>query len=239
MLKVIRSQPHPYAIAFLAWAIALGLTWLLEPLMSPTVFALFYPAVMISALYGGLESGLLSILLAALATKYFFLPPLHSLAFTSANTLFRFTVLLLVALMISLVSIELRAAKQRMEKSLSRLRRSEEQLRAVIEQNLEIAGVFAALGASAGSMLPSGSASAYRATRTCARRCRSGNAAFAWATIPARSRPAPGSARRWWNSTPANMRTPRATPLPTSSAASPTWPRSPPRTGSSPTPATA
>ncbi|HEY9832725.1 MAG TPA: PAS domain S-box protein, partial [Stenomitos sp.] len=137
MLKVIRSPQHPYAIAVLAWVIALGLTWLLEPLMSPTFFALFYPAVMVSSLYGGLPSGLLSILLAALATKYFFLPPLYSLAFTSPNTLFRFTVLLLVALMISLVSAELRTAKQRMEQSLSRLRRSEEQYRLMVETTNE------------------------------------------------------------------------------------------------------
>lgn len=137
MLKVIRSQQHPYAIAFLACAIALGLTWLLEPLMSPTFFALFYPAVMVSSLYGGLQSGLLSILLAGLVTKYFFLPPLHSLTFTSANTLFRFTVLLLVALMITLLSTALRTAKQRMELSLSRLRRSEEQYRLIVETTNE------------------------------------------------------------------------------------------------------
>ena len=137
MLRVLRSQVRPYAIAFLASAIALVLTRLIEPLMSPTVFALFYPAVMVSSLYGGLRSGLLAIALAALATKYFFLPPVNSLAFTSPNSLLRFTVLVLVALMISVLSTALRTAKQRTEVSLLRLRTSEEQYRRIVETSNE------------------------------------------------------------------------------------------------------
>lgn len=129
----MRLQLRPYAIAFLTWAIALLFTWLLQPLMSPTIFALFYPAVMVSALEGGLRAGLLSIVLAAFATKYFFLPPLYSLAFTSPNTFFRFTLLVLVGFAIGLLSTALRTAKQRNEVSLSKLQRSEEKYRQIVD----------------------------------------------------------------------------------------------------------
>jgi PAS domain S-box-containing protein len=133
LLAEMRPQLRPYAITFLAYAIALLLTWFLQPLMTPTVFALFYPAVMVSSLYGGLKPGLLSIALAALTTKYFFLAPVYSLAFSNANTIFRFTVLVLVSLMISLLSTALRTAKQRTEASLLKLQTSEEKYRRIVE----------------------------------------------------------------------------------------------------------
>ncbi|HEY9611570.1 DUF4118 domain-containing protein, partial [Allocoleopsis sp.] len=142
MLRVVRAKLYPYSIAVLAFAIALLLTWLLEPLMSPTFFALFYPAVMVSAFYGGLRAGLLCITLAAVATKYLFLPPLYSLAFTSPNTLFRFTVLILVALMIGLLSAALRTAQERTQVSLQRLQASEVKFRRLVESN--IIGVISA-----------------------------------------------------------------------------------------------
>src|ERR1035441_6134935 len=40
----------------------------------------FYPAIMISALFGGIGPGLLATMAAALGTDYFLLPPLGSLA---------------------------------------------------------------------------------------------------------------------------------------------------------------
>ncbi|HEY9665283.1 MAG TPA: PAS domain S-box protein [Coleofasciculaceae cyanobacterium] len=140
MLSAISSQLRCYGIAFFAWAIALLLTWLLQPLMTPTVFALFYPAVMVSALYGGLGPGLVAVILATLTTKYFFLPPVYSLAITNPNTFFRLTTLVLVALMISLLSTALRMAKQRAECNALRatrqqeiLRQSEERFRLLVE----------------------------------------------------------------------------------------------------------
>jgi PAS domain S-box-containing protein len=142
MLRVVRPKLYPYTIAVLTCAIALLLTWLLEPLMSPTFFALFYPAVMVSSFYGGLRAGLLCITLSAVATKYLFLPPVYSLAFTSPNTLFRFTVLILVALMIGLLSAALRTAQERTQVSLQQLQASEVKFRRLVESN--IIGVISA-----------------------------------------------------------------------------------------------
>lgn len=133
MLRVIRPQLRPYSIAILTSAIAGLLTWCLEPVMRPSFFTLFYPAVMVSSLYGGLRPGLLSVALAAFITKYFFLPPVYSLAFSNANSLFRFNLLVLVALMICLVSKALRTAKQRTEASLLKLQKSEQKYRRIVE----------------------------------------------------------------------------------------------------------
>ena len=133
MLRAMRPQLRSYVIAFLATVIASVLTWLLQPLMSPTIFALFYPVVMLSALEGGLGPGLLSVAVAAVITKYLFLPPLYSLAFTEGNTLFRYSVLVLVALMICLLSTSLRRAKRQTEISLLKLQSSEEKYRRIVE----------------------------------------------------------------------------------------------------------
>jgi PAS domain S-box-containing protein len=101
--------------------------------MSPTIFALFYPTVMVSTLEGGLGPGLLSLVLATVITKYLFLPPVHSLAFAEGNTFFRLSVLVLVALMICMLSTSLRRAKRQTEVSLLKLQSSEEKYRRIVE----------------------------------------------------------------------------------------------------------
>lgn len=126
MSNVTRAQILPYGVALLSDAIALLVTWLLQPLLAPTVFALFYPAVMISSLYGGLVPGLFASVLAGLATSYFFLPPYYSLALDTPNDLFRLIVLVAVAIMICGLSSRYRRAKQRVEKTALRLRESQE-----------------------------------------------------------------------------------------------------------------
>ncbi|MBD2104894.1 PAS domain S-box protein [Leptolyngbya sp. FACHB-261] len=135
MIKVTREL-LPYSIAVLADGLALLLTSLLQPLLAPTVFALFYPAVMISSLYGGLKPGLFAIVLAALGAKYYFLPPLYSLAITDFNVLVRFSILVLVSFMIYGLSTALRAAKHKAEMSLRSLRASEARFSRLAESNL-------------------------------------------------------------------------------------------------------
>ncbi|HEY9599436.1 MAG TPA: PAS domain S-box protein, partial [Cyanophyceae cyanobacterium] len=97
---------------------------------------------MLSSLYGGWKPGILCVVLAGLATKYFFLPPLYSLAFTTPNTIFRFTVLLLVALMICGLSAALRRERQHNRVSLERLKASEAKFRRLADAN--IIGVISA-----------------------------------------------------------------------------------------------
>ena len=60
-------------------ALALFLMLLSWPLMEHSVFLLFFAAVTVSALYGGLGPGLLATVLSALASNYFFLDPYEAL----------------------------------------------------------------------------------------------------------------------------------------------------------------
>ncbi len=129
MSPATRSRLLPYGIAVLSNAVALLLTWLLQPLIAPTVFALFYPAVTLSALSGGWGPGLLATTLAASAAQYFFLAPIPS----STGQLTRLSLLVLVALMLCGLGSALRAAKQRAEQNLQKLRLSEGRYRRLLD----------------------------------------------------------------------------------------------------------
>jgi PAS domain S-box-containing protein len=97
-----------YVVALLASALALLLTWLLQPFMQRNLFLWFFPAMVISALYGGLGPGLLVTLIASLSIGYFFIPPLGSFA-VGTEELLRLGIFALVALLIS----SLTAARRR------------------------------------------------------------------------------------------------------------------------------
>ncbi|MEO8071488.1 MAG: DUF4118 domain-containing protein, partial [Acidobacteriota bacterium] len=73
---------RPYAIAFFVTAAATALTALIWPANRGVVVALFYPAVMASAVYGSRRSAVLAIVLSALSCAYFFLPPYSAFALT-------------------------------------------------------------------------------------------------------------------------------------------------------------
>ncbi|HEV8184563.1 MAG TPA: PAS domain S-box protein, partial [Chthoniobacterales bacterium] len=79
MFNVTRSASSRYALAVAAVAVALLITLAFEPYNQHIPFAVFYGAVVVSALYGGLRSGLLAVVLSALASSFFLLPPAYSL----------------------------------------------------------------------------------------------------------------------------------------------------------------
>lgn len=133
----IRAHLKPYIVAVMAVAIALLNTWLLYQVLSPAVFALFYAAVALSSWYGGMKPGLLATALSTVAINYFFMAPQGSLAMTGVSTLVRLGVFLFVTLVITSLSAESRAAKERAEVSLLKLRASEERYRRIIETAYE------------------------------------------------------------------------------------------------------
>ncbi len=61
-------------------AAALGLTLLLQSVVSTAGFLFFYIAVVASAWFAGKWPGGLAVVLSALAVAYFFTPPVHSFA---------------------------------------------------------------------------------------------------------------------------------------------------------------
>ena len=124
--RATRSQLLPYSVAFTAIVLTFLLTWLLQPLLIPNIFALFYPAVMACSLYGGLGPGLFAVGLTALAASYFLLPITHSLSLDNSNGVFQLLLLVGVALMLCGLSNRYRRAKERVEAVVARLRESEE-----------------------------------------------------------------------------------------------------------------
>jgi K+-sensing histidine kinase KdpD len=120
--KALRPQILAYGTALVTDAIALLLTLLLQPLLAPTVFALFYPAVMISSLAGGIGPGIFATALAGIATVFFWLPPPNFLDSTALNYWVRLIALIGVALMICVLSSRYRRTKQRAEQIAQKLR---------------------------------------------------------------------------------------------------------------------
>jgi PAS domain S-box-containing protein len=99
-------------------AIASLLTWLMQPFLAPTLFALFYPAIMLSALYGGRGPGTVATVLAGLITIYLFLQP-------TPNNALQLLVLISVALMITELSSRYRQAKHQVGMMATELRESQ------------------------------------------------------------------------------------------------------------------
>jgi diguanylate cyclase (GGDEF)-like protein len=89
-----------YGLAVGLSALALVLMVLSWPLMEHSVFFLFFAAVVISALYGGLGPGLVATTLSALGSSHFFLRPHHVLLGGTEETL-RLIIFLSTGVMVS------------------------------------------------------------------------------------------------------------------------------------------
>jgi PAS domain S-box-containing protein len=135
-LKGTRSLLSPYGVSFLAVGSALLLTLLLQPLLKPTIFLLFFAAVAVSAWYRGMEAGLMASALSTLAVNYFFLEPVFSLSVANLDSIRRLGLFVLVTTFISLLNSELRTAKQHLQISLQKLEVSEAKLRRLVESNI-------------------------------------------------------------------------------------------------------
>ena len=107
-------------MALVAVAIALLLTLSLSPLIKPTVFPLFFVAVLVTAWYGGLGPGLLATGLAAAAIDYFFTPAPG--VFTDIAALSRLAVFVLVALVTTILTAGWKRSDQALWESELRFR---------------------------------------------------------------------------------------------------------------------
>jgi PAS domain S-box-containing protein len=112
--KIYRSS-LPYGVAIAATGMALLLTLWLEPLMSQTIGAFFYMAVIISTWYGGMRPGSVAIVLSLLALNYYFMPPLRQFWGTAPDDLFRLGIFTTVALIINFLSADLKDSKRKVE----------------------------------------------------------------------------------------------------------------------------
>lgn len=122
MSKETRSLLLHYGAAVLADVLALSLTLLLWPLIEPAITPFFFVAVMVSAWYGGLGPGLLATALAAFASAYFFIPPLHSLD-VGWDDLLRLGVYMLVALVVNSLTVKRKRAEEALRSAHDELER--------------------------------------------------------------------------------------------------------------------
>ncbi|MFN6497855.1 MAG: PAS domain S-box protein [Nostoc sp. DedQUE01] len=136
MLHIHYSQLLRYGIAVLNVTLALVLMLMLNPWlsMSGTPFLLFFSAVMVSAWYGGLKSGLLATFLSVLLSNYFFLPPVFQLSFDLSNSV-RIGLFALQGLLFSILCEALKTAKRGADLNLQKLKVSEERFRLALSSS--------------------------------------------------------------------------------------------------------
>src|SRR5262245_63558890 len=86
------STVFRYGLAILSVAVALFTTLLLP--RTVVVTSLFFPAIMLSAWFGGIGPGLLAMLLSAVALNYYLLHPIHTMKISHADLPYLFSFLL-------------------------------------------------------------------------------------------------------------------------------------------------
>ena len=128
-MKGIRALFLPYAVAVLAVESALILTFWLQSLLTPTLFQLFFAAVVVSTKYGGAKPGLLATALSTVAIAYFFTQPVLS-------HFLRLGVFVVGTILMNLLSYRLRNTQQCLEISIAKLQESEEKFRCLIDSNI-------------------------------------------------------------------------------------------------------
>ncbi|MDX2217021.1 MAG: PAS domain-containing protein [Oculatellaceae cyanobacterium bins.114] len=105
----------PDGVAIGSTAIALFLSLWLEPIIHWMIGAFFYITVAINTWYGGVRSGLITIILSMLALNYYFMSPPHQISISNINDALRLGLFALVSLMIMVLTHNLRQNKQTVE----------------------------------------------------------------------------------------------------------------------------
>ena len=106
----------PYGVAIGLSAIALLLTFCLEPLMPRTTGTFFYITIIFSSWYGGFKPGVVAVVLSTLALNYFFTHPQHQLSLGQPDDILRLGLFLVVALAINSIAANLQESKKKIEK---------------------------------------------------------------------------------------------------------------------------
>jgi PAS domain S-box-containing protein len=116
MRPVTRSTLLRYGVAVLSVALAIVLMMGLGPLAPRMPFAFFFAAVMLSSWFGGFGPGLLTTLLGAIASAFFFVPPRYSFRIGLEGSL-QLGVFLIVALFINLLAAARARAQEEVRKN--------------------------------------------------------------------------------------------------------------------------
>ncbi|MEH1786488.1 MAG: ATP-binding protein [Nostoc sp.] len=128
------SRLLTYGVAIGSTAIAILLSLWLEPLISRTIGAFFYIAIIASTWYGGFQPGIVTVVLSTLAIDYFLIPPQYQLGINQPEDILRLGLFLLVALIINLVTGNLQHSRQKIQQLNQQLsQENAEQLRMTLD----------------------------------------------------------------------------------------------------------
>ncbi|MBD2517832.1 PAS domain-containing protein [Nostoc sp. FACHB-973] len=124
-----------YGVAIGLTAIALLLSLWLELLISRTIGAFFYIAIIASTWYGGFRPGIVTVVLSTLAIDYFLIPPRYQLGINQPEDVLRLGLFLLVALIINLVTGNLQYSRKKIQQLNQQLsQENAEQLRMTLDE---------------------------------------------------------------------------------------------------------
>jgi signal transduction histidine kinase len=126
-------------VALLSCVVAAALTHAIEPSLHAPLFDLFYAAVIVSALIGGVGPGLLAAIVSFLMLNYGFIPPVNTLTLNSTEHL-RLSVFIVVAVLTGSLSGRLRRARTLLQAQYDELKRAKQDLEAAhneLEQRIE------------------------------------------------------------------------------------------------------
>jgi PAS domain S-box-containing protein len=102
----------PYLVAIASTGIAVLLTLWFEPLITRTIGAFFYVAVILTTWYGGIRPGIVAVVLSTLAIDCF-ISPIHQIGIPAFDDLLRLGIFTAVALIISLVTGNLQESNRK------------------------------------------------------------------------------------------------------------------------------
>jgi signal transduction histidine kinase len=133
-----RGAGRRYAAAVLAGLGALLLTALLRPWLGQTIYLFFFPAVMVSAWYGGLLAGSLVALVGASMAAVIFLEPVGSLKVTNLASLATAGVLVGIAWLVNKLSRAVDLARAEVETRAMHLEEQAIELEMQAEENQQL-----------------------------------------------------------------------------------------------------
>ncbi|MEH2172596.1 ATP-binding protein [Nostoc sp.] len=129
------QQLLKYGVAIGSAAIALLLSLWLEPLISRTIGAFFFIAIIVSTWYGGFRPGIVTVVLSTLAIDYYLIPPRYQPGINQPEDVLRLGLFLLVALIINLVTGNLQYSRRKIQQLNQQLsQENAEQLRMALDE---------------------------------------------------------------------------------------------------------
>ncbi len=117
-----------FVLPLASCALAATITWKLWPFIAPSASPLFFVAVMVSALYGGVVAGLIATMLSAAATAYLFMTPQFSMAIDHSD-IFRLVVFAAVAFLTSWIAFQRNRTDEQQQRLLAELQAANTRIR--------------------------------------------------------------------------------------------------------------